>query len=453
MTCDEARERMVFFVDGEDEAVGDHVELCAQCRAIRDAVAVERDQIGRALRGRPRARRAAPHRMAIWPFAAAAAAALFAVALVATRRTEPTPAVAAKAPVPVVVPEPIKTPELPVPPVVPKPEPKPVPPEPKPSEPRPEPPTPNEQPAPPEPPKPEPPPQKPTEPARLVEVVLTLEKGAVKSGKWEGSRVFVAGESFQAKSAMRVAWGGAVLHVRENSTLTVMDVSALSIDTGEVVVESAGAKLSIRAGGATFVNTGTRFHLATDGKQATLTVFEGRVSSGDREVLAGERLKAGKIDAAKDLYPAWMAKTHAPRVAVAQFDFKSTDKRWFGTARDGALHGVEKDGLFYTGVESAAAMFTVPARGEFWVTYVTQREDPITLRVRTLRPESTAFDYVVAKPVPGRAVAVRAGLEQFKSHDGKALGGSEKAHILYVFTKDAASKLRIDDLAIVEIRE
>ncbi len=458
MTCDEARERMVFFVDGEDDAVGGHVAGCASCRELHDEVAAERRLIGRALR--PQTRRLAARRPSFpwWPVAAAGAV-LFAVVIVATQpRRQPEPSVTKRQPVPREESrvEPEKPPEpIRPPPIEPKPEPKEPAPDPKP-EPKPEPvkpePTPDD--PRPEPPKPEP---KPTEPAKRVEVALALEKGSAKNLKWEGRHLFLAGEQIQAKTSMRIDWSGADLYVREGSTLTIDGVDAFTVESGEILVESAGVKLTVQAGGIAFANTGTRFLVAVDGKQTTAQVFEGRLSAGTQEIVAGERAVVKgtlvNVEPAKELYPAWMARTMARRIPVVAFDFKSPDKRLAGTVRDGALHGREQTGQCYTGVEQDDAILAIPAKGEYWVTYWTESTEPITLRVRILKGESTAFDYIIAKPVTGRAVAVRIPLAKFRSRDGKSLAAGDSAHILYVFTKEMSSKLRIDDLSVVELKE
>ncbi len=463
MKCDEARERMVFFVDGEDDAVGEHVGVCSSCGRYRDDVAAERNLIRGSLRpllraeggaseGRPRVRR--PQRVVLWPWVAAAAVVLVVLGVVAwpekpkpqaITKTEPKPE-----PPSVVVPE--EKPEPPAPAPEPKPEPKPE--EPRPEPPMPEPPKPEEpepEPKPePEPPRPEP---KPTEPAKIVKVELALEKGSTKNLKWERTWTFSAGDSFQAKTAMRVAWHGATVYVQENSSVTVLGDHELALDAGEVLVESAGAKLSIKAGAVVFANTGTRYLVEVEGKTASATVYEGRVQAGDREVVAGERWKAGKIESAKDAYPAWMARAMAKRTPIVQYAFKSPDKRWYGTLKDGALHGIEKEGLCYTGVDSADPLFVIPAKGEYSVTYFVESGEPLTLRLRALKPGSTAFDHVIEKPVVGKAVTVRLPLDAFTSFEGKKLAAGDRIHILYVFAKEMRSKLRIDDLTVSEVRE
>ena len=156
------------------------------------------------------------------------------------------------------------------------------------------------------------------------------------------------------------------------------------------------------------------------------------------------------MEPVRDAYPAWAAPALPRKSVLAAFDFKSPDKRYLGAAKDGVLNGVEKGGFCYAGVESDTAMFPAPAKGEFRVTVWTEREDPITLRLRVLKPESTAYDYVLEKPVPGRPVTVRVPLEAFRSFEGNRLVAGDRVHILYVFCRELKSRIRIDDLAILE---
>jgi len=457
MQCEEARGRMVFHADGEDAAIGEHVRSCPGCGRYRDEVAAERALLRRALR-RPEAR-TAPRRLPVWPLAAAA---LIAVVVYAVFHAPPRVEVASKpapkgeaaapppeppkAEVPGPRPEPPK-PEDPVPPVPETPAPEP----PKPAVPPPE---------IPKPPSvitaglPPPTPSETAQPARTVAVTLGLAKGLAKNVNWEGKREFAVGEPILSGTAMRIDWAGAAVYVKENSALTVRGERAFDLEAGEVLVESAGVKLSIRAAGTVYEDTGTRFLVATDGRQSSASVFEGRVSFGGREAVAGERVnvKAGKtgVEPVRDAYPAWAASTLPRKTVVAAFDFKSADRRCLGTFRDGALDGIEKGGFCYAGVESNTAMFSAPAKGEFRVTLQTERDDPVTLRVRVLKPESTAYDYVLDRPVTGRPVAVRVPLEAFRSFKGDRLAAGDRVHILYVFCRELKSRLRIDDLAILE---
>jgi hypothetical protein len=448
---------MVFHVDGEDDAVGEHVRDCAGCGRYRDEVAAERLLLRRALAKRETVARPAARRLPVWPFAAAALAAVVAYAAL---HAPPRVGIASK-PAPAVTP--VEPP--PAPPEVEVPTPIPEPPKPKePAPPRAEPLPPVPVKPPPEPPRvavevpaPPPAPPKPTEPAPVARpgaATLLLAKGLPKGPKWEGWKTFADGDSFRARTAMRIDWGGAAVCVKENSTVVVRGERTFDLEGGEVLVESAGVKLSIRAAGTAYENTGTRFLVATDGRQSSASVFEGRVNAGGREIVAGERvtLKGGKVvvEPVRDAYPAWAAPALPRKTVLAAFEFKSPDRRYLGAAKDGVLNGVEKGGFCYAGVESDTALLAAPAKGEFRVTLWTDREDPVTLRVRVLKPESTAYDYVLAKPVPGRPVTVRAPLEAFRSFEGNRLAAGDRIHILYVFCRELKSRVRIDDLAILE---
>jgi len=471
MKCDEARDRMVFHVDGEDDEVGLHVRSCAACREVRDEVARERDVLKRAF-ARPakkdtRRRFVARRPSVLWPVAAVAAAALLAwglrAILVKTPEKAAEPGVTKRDVEP---PPPARVSDLPNPETPKKdPEPPPVAPPPPPPKPEPELPKPEPEPEPPKPePKPEPP---PTTPVKRVEVALALERGAAKNVDWKGARTFAAGDSIVARTAMRIAWGTATVLIEEGATLVVRGPDAFALESGEALVENLGAPFTVTTAHATLKDVGTRFLVSVEKARTETTVYEGRVvcanAHGSSEAAAGERATirgsaAPAAEAVRDAaYPAWAVRaagTFAPAIAWT-FD-RPARQTLVGTVRDGALHSVFRDGQTRVGVEADAAqpMFTVPARGEFRVTLVTTSAAKVTLRCRALKPESTAFDVAIEKPVPNRPSALRVPLERFRTQDGtSALAAGDRVHIIYVFTADRDARMRIEELSIVERKD
>jgi hypothetical protein len=438
MTCDEARERMIFHVDGEDDEVGAHADRCAPCRANRDEVRRERALLRRAiqLEVAPPRRYVARSSKGAWAvFTAAAAALVAAIGWALSRRAAPPPL---REQAPVVREKPREIPPKREPFEHPIPDPTPEKKSPRLPNPRGD--RPSEEIV--EEPKRE------TKVEERIEVALRLERG---TSDWKGTRTFLAGESFRAKTALRVAWGKAAVYVKEDSEIKVLGRDAFAVE-GAVLVENSGPPMRVESADAVVRDDGTRF--AVDGGH--VTVWDGRVRVGETEVVAGERasLRTRKVEPSKEPYPAWVAKAYARRSPVVAFPFSGGEKQTlYGTAKDGWLHGAEKEGLFYTGVESGEPFFPVPAKGEFWVTYFTKSPEPITLRCRAMKPESTAFNFEIRKPVTGRPVPVRVPLELFRSFDDRPLAAGDRVHILYIFTADAKSGLRIDDLAIMELRE
>ncbi len=459
MNCNEARDRLVFFADGEDDEVGTHVRGCAACRVECDRVAGERALIKRALRpATPHVRVLVRPRTLAWPFAAAAAAAAL-LAWIALRpplqapksapeiTKTPPPETTTQTPVPAAPPNPPKTD---VPPLV-------VPDPPVRSTVLP-PPTPDSQPATPTPedrPPPLPPSTTRPDPPR-VEVALTLERGT----EWKGTRTFVAGDAIRARAAMRIAWGTATIHVKEGTAFTVSARDALTLDSGAVFLENCPAGFEVRTARGTIRDLGTRFMVETDAKSTTTSVFEGRVSCDTRDVEAGQRAYltggvAPSVEAMRDLtvFPSWLSKTLAARAPVIAWNFAKADKRYQGVPKDGVLHGVVRDDVFSAGLEDDQAMFKVPARGEFWVTVHTTTAQPLILRCRGMTPESTPYDYTIEKPVLNRAVPLRVPLDRFVSKEGKPLPVGDGVHIIYIWTRDLKALLRIDDLRIAERKD
>jgi hypothetical protein len=471
MKCDEARDRMVFHVDGEDDEVGVHVRDCAACRDVRDEVARERDVLKRAF-ARPakketRRRFVARRPSILWPIAAVAAAALLAwglrALLVKTPEKAPEPGVTKRDVEP---PPPTRVPDLPKPEPRQDPEPSPpVAPPPPPSKPEPEPPKPEPEPVPP---KPEPKPEAPTTtPVKRVEVALALERGSAKNVDWKGARTFAAGDAIVARTPMRIAWGAATVLVEEGAALVVRGPDAFGLESGEALVENLGAPFTVTTAHATLKDVGTRFLVLAEKARTETTVYEGRVlctnAHGSREAVAGERATIREsggptTETVRDAaYPAWTARAAGTFTPVIAWTFdKPARQTLAGTVRDGALHSVFRDGQTRVGVEADAAqpMFAVPARGEFRVTLVTTSAAKVTLRCRALKPESTAFDFAIEKPVPNRPSVLRVPLERFRTQNGAtALAAGDRVHIIYVFTADRDARMRIEELSIVERRD
>lgn len=455
MNCDEARERMIFHADGEDAEVGAHVRACAACRAERDRAVRERASLKRAIR-LDVVPRYVPKRRIPWiPFVVAAAAVLVVViGMRAFRRDDPPPprkeVVKKKETVPPPKEEKARFEHPWIGPTPPREEEFVRPPEKKEEKP-PEEKKEEEVVKPKEEKKPE---TKPEE--KVVEVALTLEKGTA----WKGTKTFPSGETIRAKGALRIAWGGATVYVKEESTITILEKDALAIESGAVLVENFGGSFSIRAGEGTIRDLGTRLLVTHERGRTEAVVFEGRAACGDVEIEAGDRLsykgaETPKVEPMRDRsYPAWMSRVWAKRSALVSFAFQGKEKFALrGVARDGLLWGEDKEGQLYTGVESESGMFVVPREGEFWVTYHTEAPDPITFRCRARKAESVAFDFVLEKPVVGRAVQVRIPLSKFRSFEKQPLAAGDPIHILYIFTPNLKARLRIDDLAIVDVRE
>lgn len=149
-----------------------------------------------------------------------------------------------------------------------------------------------------------------------------------------------------------------------------------------------------------------------------------------------------------------MSRVWAKRAALVSFAFHGKEKVTLrGPVRDGMLWGEDKEGQLYTGVESEDGMFAAPKEGEFWGTYQTETNDPITFRCRVRKTESVAYDFALEKPVTGRPVQVRIPLSRFRSFEKRPLAAGDPIHILYIFTPNLKAGLRIDDLAVVEVRE
>jgi hypothetical protein len=474
MNCDEARERMVFHADGEDEEVGLHLRDCPACAADRDAVASERAAIRRAFQAeaaseprlRPRVRRtrrlfASPARAAwVLPLAAAAAILLVSVAVLRAPRPAPRPA---EPPVSA-TPLPAAEPDEPAPRPVPLPRPEPPRPVPVPETPRPPEPPPREIPKPLPPPPPEPPrdPVRPTVVEERPRLALTLERGTPKSPKWEGARVFLPGETIQAQTALRVGWGTATVLVKEGSTLAVKGIDGLALETGAVVVENAGPPFLVATPHGVLRDVGTRFAVSVAARETETVVYEGRVECKGKEVLPGERAVVHPsgpvaVEPSREAgaYPAWTARAAATASPLVRFPFdRPIPFHVDGKMQDGRLYGEEDANVLNAGVAPAAPLFAVPPRGEFSVTYFTASAEPVVLRCRALLGDQNLFfDYALPKPVSGRPVPVRVPLDRFRSLEGRALAPGDRVVILYVYTRDLKAGLWIDDLSVLELKD
>ena len=315
-------------------------------------------------------------------------------------------------------------------------------------------------------PAPELPAPAPTRTRKPLQVALTLENGSPRDLKWSGARIFTSGDVIKARTALRILWSDARVYLRSGSVLTVKGKEAFALESGAVLLENFGPPFTITTAAGTFREEGTRF-LVRAGRRIEAVVYEGRLRcetpSERRNIRAGEHAsieKSGSIavEAIENLsaYPAWMGPAMARRTPLFSLTFPRKNKskvRLAGNESGKVLRAIKWEEQFYLGVENdpTVPVLDIPRKGEFWVTYFTATEDPITLRLRATLADSTAFDFIVRRPVPRRWVPVRVSLSRFRAFDGRPLKHGYPIHILIASSADPNLSLR--DMAVMEIKE
>ncbi len=138
-----------------------------------------------------------------------------------------------------------------------------------------------------------------------------------------------------------------------------------------------------------------------------------------------------------------------PARSLVRYEFTNPRVTCVGRLEAGVLQATPRGEMLYAGVEDDAALVSVPKQGELWVRYRTHSEEPLVLRCRAKLAKSTAFDFVLERPVTGRWVSLRVPLERFLSFEGEPLTVGTPLHIFYVYCKTSSSRHSIDDLAVV----
>jgi hypothetical protein len=171
----------------------------------------------------------------------------------------------------------------------------------------------------------------------------------------------------------------------------------------------------------------------------------------------------GRPDLAADL-EAELAKVvprePVPAGATVLLRYPDDGPRWYnpvGQVRNGALaapfYGKQNESLM-GGWEVLRPPFQIPARGEFWLTYTTKSEKPITLRFRVIRGDRTApYNWMIEKPETGRPARVKAPLREFMNYDNKYIDVGDKINSIYIQQDDPKAELAFYEAVIFKTQD
>jgi len=136
--------------------------------------------------------------------------------------------------------------------------------------------------------------------------------------------------------------------------------------------------------------------------------------------------------------------------------FDGTDRRLVGELQGKSLYGIPQFENSFTGLERETPV-TIPEQGELRFTYFLKSASELRARLRMNRDGRTIpCDIVVPSPVVGTPTELRIPFSDFKpayGATGPSVTPGEQTTMIYVFTLQIDSGLRLDALSLVEIRK
>jgi hypothetical protein len=141
-------------------------------------------------------------------------------------------------------------------------------------------------------------------------------------------------------------------------------------------------------------------------------------------------------------------------VVLYQPALDGNDRHLLGEVRDKSLYAVPLFNQAFCGTEGGPG-FTMPAQGDFRMTYYLKTPTTLLVRFRVRRGDKTeAHDAFVPSPVTGRPTEVRIPFTSWKPMAGIPMApllAGDSIPMVYIVGEDPNCGLRVDGFSIVEL--